>query len=441
MAPLRSALPLGLALLGAGCTDYDFRVIKPESTKEVNKVVAAAKPKPVDILFMVDNSGSMADEQENLARNFGSFINVLSANPDNDYRLAVITTDAGFLGLGAQNGENPDGPEQQGFVNNRYAGAPYFETTGNDAQTACMPVNGTIHGCFRGPDPARRIITSAMSPAEQVSAFQDNVKVGSCGAGLEQGLVTPVIAFMRSCNQGFLRPEANLVLVLVSDEEDGSPRRNYLEEVLTASGKSPSQLRVAVIVGSKDGRADWCGKQANCGQSVCGMGQPPGGTQAGNLWTAPPGAGLACKWCSYYNAPDCCSAQPGTAYVDFANAVEEAVRAVDRTIPDTNCRGMPGQRVACLIDSICQENFGETLQRIARDLVISSEYGLAPPAKYPPGVVVEVNGERLVNCAAVMSGEPCDFTVTADGGQVTITNGAKVPKENDEVEIYFVVSE
>ena len=34
----------------------------------------AVKPTLADILFVVDNSGSMADEQENLALNFDAFI-------------------------------------------------------------------------------------------------------------------------------------------------------------------------------------------------------------------------------------------------------------------------------------------------------------------------------------------------------------------------------
>lgn len=127
--------------------------------------------------------------------------------------------------------------------------------------------------------------------------------------------------------------------------------------------------------------------------------------------------------------------------MDFANALEEVVRAADPSIQNVDCRGTTGQKVACLIDSICQDDFSETLRRIARDLVVSNEFGLDPAAKYPPGVVVEVNGERLVNCNAIPTPTPCDFTVTPDGKTVSITNGEKVPGEDDEVEIFFIVAE
>jgi hypothetical protein len=45
-----------------------------------------------DILFVIDNSGSMAEEQAYLTENFEAFISTLQAS-DADYQLAVITTD------------------------------------------------------------------------------------------------------------------------------------------------------------------------------------------------------------------------------------------------------------------------------------------------------------------------------------------------------------
>src|SRR5690606_10339321 len=46
----------------------------------------------VDVLFVVDNSGSMSDEQNSLSTNFGSFLT--GANQWNtDYQVGVVTTD------------------------------------------------------------------------------------------------------------------------------------------------------------------------------------------------------------------------------------------------------------------------------------------------------------------------------------------------------------
>jgi hypothetical protein len=50
----------------------------------------------VDFLFVIDNSGSMLEEQDNLAGSFPSFINSISTTLDaaQDYHIMVIDTDA-----------------------------------------------------------------------------------------------------------------------------------------------------------------------------------------------------------------------------------------------------------------------------------------------------------------------------------------------------------
>src|SRR5690606_34579305 len=59
----------------------------------------------MDVLFVIDNSGSMGDEQTNLIANFPMFIQVLDAS-GLDYRVAVTTTARNynytmFLGFGS----------------------------------------------------------------------------------------------------------------------------------------------------------------------------------------------------------------------------------------------------------------------------------------------------------------------------------------------------
>ena len=52
--------------------------------------------KDVDILFVIDNSGSMGEEQAILANNFASFIEVLEAEDvEANYRIGITTTDNG----------------------------------------------------------------------------------------------------------------------------------------------------------------------------------------------------------------------------------------------------------------------------------------------------------------------------------------------------------
>lgn len=433
-----------------GCTKYVFEERVPESIKEVNRVVGAVEPQPADILFVVDNSGSMADEQENLARNFGSFIEAIAGL--DDYRLAIVTTD---LRLGND--------EQAGLRTFTYKTTePYTWLVAQS--TAMCSGTGIPHACFRGPDPSLRVITSGMPRDQQIRAFQDNVRVGSCGSGDEQGLEAMKRALEATgtgeCNEGFLRQDANLVVVIVSDEEDEdftgaspSPIESYVTFLQTI--KPASKLRVGAIVGSdQNGNAARCNATgATCG-SQCDRRPPQGsGAACGGGSQCATGERCAngrcenedlqffddnCWWCSYFNAPDCCSAEAGGRYVQFARAMEAVITTADNSIEVSNCRAAPGERAACLIDSICQEQFDETLKRIARDLIPRGSYSLTPPANYPAGVSVTVKGQVLVNCA--VNAQDCDFTVSEDGTTLVITS-EKGPGPDDSVEIYYTTSE
>lgn len=66
----------------------------PNEFADAGPAKACAK---MDIVFVVDDSGSMAEEQSNLATNFPNFINVIdnyttSSGDSLDYRVAVTTT-------------------------------------------------------------------------------------------------------------------------------------------------------------------------------------------------------------------------------------------------------------------------------------------------------------------------------------------------------------
>ena len=92
----RAALPVSLALglLLAACNSHPitFQPTTPlvEQRDEVKQDEVVKTP--IDILFVVDNSGSMEEEQNNLTANFGQFIDLILLTPA-DFRIAVISTD------------------------------------------------------------------------------------------------------------------------------------------------------------------------------------------------------------------------------------------------------------------------------------------------------------------------------------------------------------
>jgi hypothetical protein len=78
----------------AGCNPHVLQQVELDSTAVDENVLQLQVNKDVDVLFVVDNSGSMAQEQITLATNFEAFIGVLEAvDVDANYRIGVTTTD------------------------------------------------------------------------------------------------------------------------------------------------------------------------------------------------------------------------------------------------------------------------------------------------------------------------------------------------------------
>jgi hypothetical protein len=158
-----------------------------------------------DILLVVDDSCSMADKQAALASNFSSFIQyAVAANVD--YQIGVTTT---------------------------------TETT-----TECIPGFGCVNNNSKGPGgklvkdtPTGLKFVKPTTPAVS-SVFARLVNVGTDGAGGETPLSTAVMALtppvVSSENAGFLRTDANLAVVIISDASDQSTQPvSYYQNLLT----------------------------------------------------------------------------------------------------------------------------------------------------------------------------------------------------------------
>ena len=59
-----------------GCPDRDVSKVNPIQDNVDTKVIPVTLNRDLDLLFVIDNSGSMAGEQMSLAQNFPSFIGV-----------------------------------------------------------------------------------------------------------------------------------------------------------------------------------------------------------------------------------------------------------------------------------------------------------------------------------------------------------------------------
>jgi hypothetical protein len=188
---MRWTLMLGLL---AGCGD--------DISFSYQKTVDEWKQSPtdqVDILWVVDNSNSMQLEQSLLGAGFTSFAQELDDTKTN-FHLGVITTDFDYED--ATRGQLLSEPGCPGVI---------------DQDTECA-----------NPD-------NPTETWDYVNVFINRAQVGLNGSGKEKGLEASAYALSPAMttgpNAGFLRDEANLLVVIVSDEEDCSDAgRLALEE-------------------------------------------------------------------------------------------------------------------------------------------------------------------------------------------------------------------
>ncbi len=157
--------------------------LKPEPLVPSEKVVSAnneAFRRPaVDILFVVDDSGSMSSHQANVARNMDQFLNEFTKLKLIDYHIGVISTDTASTMRQGSSGQ--------------------LARTGGYSFVDRNTPNG-------------------------IQVVKRNVSLGSSGSGWEKmfdpivmALTLPVID---GHNKGFYRPDAYLVIIFVTDTED-----------------------------------------------------------------------------------------------------------------------------------------------------------------------------------------------------------------------------
>lgn len=216
-----SCLVLAAPLLLASCGDDQVIRVppRPDQVERFDQRKASA----IDILFVIDNSGSMQPSQEHLSENFEHFFRLIDPDPERvgepgevDYRIAVATTDVSSPGS---------------------AGKLYY-----------------------GPGEPK--ILQPSDEHDVLGFFRQRVLVGTKGASREEGFRAAELAAQAAAEledeKGkplFLRDEAYLYIIFVSDEDDESRDEvRYFERRLRSlMGKGDEKtVIVSAIAGPTD---------------------------------------------------------------------------------------------------------------------------------------------------------------------------------------------
>ncbi len=184
---LAHVVPIVGSMLMLGSCDKGGGNFSMLSTSAQYEQASTFVPRKLDVLFVVDNSGSMSSSQAALASNFPSFINFFK-NKGYDFKIAVTTSDA--------------------FYGDQFVGQ------------SCSLCNVEQTRFRSGTNPKIYVIEEDTPNLESV--FASNVNVGTTGSGDERAFSSFKAALNSNLNSGFHRSDAYLSIVLVSDEEDFS---------------------------------------------------------------------------------------------------------------------------------------------------------------------------------------------------------------------------
>ncbi len=185
----------------------------------------------LDLLLIVDNSGSMAEDQVVLARNLRALATSLEATLT-DFRIAVITPGVECLGC-----PPCDGMIDVSCINETGEGGRFQDRRGRVLdETATPPEFGFV------VDPACRVITRENLDCLWREADRSSVAlVGVNGCGYERPLAALRRALsepLRSgANLGFLREHARLAVLGFTDEEDCGEVGEVTESMTGIGGK------------------------------------------------------------------------------------------------------------------------------------------------------------------------------------------------------------
>lgn len=156
----------------------------------------------LDVLFVIDNSGSMDDDQFRLSSNLDPFIRELEEAGigfKGGIHIGVVTTDAYEV--------NQEGCQMLGSLVTQVG-----DSIAESVSEVCTPYSSGL-----------RFMTELDNLEESFVCAAQPGKTGSAEERPVDAMLEALDGWLNrpgGCNEGFHRPEASLVVVMVTDEDD-----------------------------------------------------------------------------------------------------------------------------------------------------------------------------------------------------------------------------
>jgi hypothetical protein len=268
------------------CPDRPVEPAEPQANNLDQECTEVSVPRDLDILFVIDNSGSMAAEQVRLNAQFDALMQALDSLQGGfpNAHIGVVSTD-----LGA--GNNPTTCPRPGGDKGKLqdeARIPPPCTPPGDAYIDIANANNQLSGNIANVDtptadglgcqglklsdgtPVPEPGDTAIDLCDIQAAFRCIARLGTGGCGMEQPLESARLALTcteASCtNPGFLREDAILAVVFVGDEDDCSARDTTLFAPTRQAELGPVNYRCFEVGVTCDEPIDLSGDQTlhNC---------------------------------------------------------------------------------------------------------------------------------------------------------------------------------
>ena len=201
----------------------------------------------VDVLYVIDNSPSMYDEQLTLIQNFDAFVS--------DMQLALADVDSYHVGV-----VTSDNYLDEGFLDDS-------SPTVNKDHVDCRLLGGMVVQGQAGDCTPFASGDNYLTEDDNLAAeFQCIANVGEDGDSDERmgdALINAVNAgrLTTGCNRNFIRDDALLIVVMLTDENDSSNtnEQEWFDTLVNAKGTEENVVMLSLI---------WDSSWNNCDSSL-----------------------------------------------------------------------------------------------------------------------------------------------------------------------------